>query len=169
MRNQPFILYFRSNDIRDAERIDITADNCGVAIERINVDNNPDAAEEIKLLTDSKKPDFPVLRVGRERIVAVLFNPPDGVIKTITDDDSPTVPMGHPIIYTTTWCGTCRMIKEWLDDNNIKYKEINIEDKEDIAEKIIQWTNGRRVVPTIEFKGIGRFFNPGLDMLKRLV
>lgn len=167
MREQSFILYFRTSDTKDAERIDITADNCGIAVKRVNIDDDPEAAKIASQLTEKNK--FPVLRIGEEKVQAVLFNPNDALIKLIAGEDSYEFNLQKPTIYTTTWCGNCRLLKEWLEDNNCSYKEKNIEDNDSLPEKVMQWSNGRRILPTVEFKGVGRFFNPGIDFISRIM
>ena len=54
-------------------------------------------------------------------------------------------------IYATTWCGDCRLARRWLDNHNIPYEYINIEDDEQAAEYVVRVNNGKQSVPTIIF------------------
>jgi len=57
------------------------------------------------------------------------------------------------IMYSTTWCGYCRIAKRFLDENNIPYTEIDIEQDEEAALRVEQWNKGNRIVPTIDING----------------
>lgn len=52
------------------------------------------------------------------------------------------------IMYTTTWCPDCRNAKRILAEKNISFEEIDIDKDESAADKIIEWSGGRRVIPT---------------------
>lgn len=54
-------------------------------------------------------------------------------------------------MYATTWCGDCRMARRWLDQHNIVYDYINIEQDEEAAAYVMQVNGGARSVPTILF------------------
>jgi len=60
-------------------------------------------------------------------------------------------------MYTTTWCGDCRNAKRFLDGRGVAYEEINIEEHEGAAERVMQLNGGKRKVPTFEVDG--RAFN----------
>lgn len=60
-------------------------------------------------------------------------------------------------MYTTTWCSDCRHAKRFLNENNIAYEEINIEETEGAAERVLKLNDGKRKVPTFEIDG--RTFN----------
>jgi mycoredoxin len=56
-------------------------------------------------------------------------------------------------IYTTTSCGDCRAAKRFLTEKKIEFEEINIEEVPGAAEIVIQATDGRRAVPTLDIDG----------------
>ena len=56
-------------------------------------------------------------------------------------------------MYTTTWCGYCRNTKRYLDRKGVPYREIDIEEHPEYAERIEQATGGYRTVPTLEIDG----------------
>ncbi len=60
-------------------------------------------------------------------------------------------------MYTTTLCSDCRHAKRFLNEHNIAYEEINIEETEGAAEHVMNINNGKRKVPTFEIDG--RTFN----------
>ena len=61
--------------------------------------------------------------------------------------------MAHIKIYTTSTCGDCRAAKRFLNEKNIPYEEINIEDVDGAVEIVMQMNQGRRSVPTIDIDG----------------
>ncbi|HWF04868.1 MAG TPA: glutaredoxin family protein [Candidatus Angelobacter sp.] len=56
------------------------------------------------------------------------------------------------IVYTSTWCGDCRVAKQWLKQNNIAFQEINIEETPGAAEEVIKQT-GKRAIPQFVING----------------
>lgn len=170
MYDEQIYLYYYKKQTGDADRIDITIDNLGFNVERVMLDDDNQIEDEILNLVDKDRKTFPLLRVGSEKIKVTLFNPTDRLLKSIfSDDDEPKTALPKPTVYCSTWSGDCHTLKDWLTDHCLNYKDICIDEKDNLAEKIIRWSGGRRVVPTIEFKGVGRLFNPGLDLIKRIL
>ncbi len=56
-------------------------------------------------------------------------------------------------MYTTSWCGDCRVAKSVLQSRGIPFEEINIEEQEEAAEFVMRVNNGKRSVPTLEYEG----------------
>jgi mycoredoxin len=57
------------------------------------------------------------------------------------------------IMYTTSWCGDCRRLKNELKERNIPYEERDIEKNENDYKTMLGYTNGKRVIPTIDIEG----------------
>ncbi len=55
-------------------------------------------------------------------------------------------------LYTTTWCPDCRPAKRVLEEKGIPYEEIDIEATPGALEIVVA-AKGKRVVPTLEYKG----------------
>ena len=71
-----------------------------------------------------------------------------------------------PIIYSTDWCGYCKMAKQYLDQKGVEYVEKNIEqDKAAHDELMAKIDNDFRGVPVIDIGGkiILGFDRPGID------
>ena len=49
------------------------------------------------------------------------------------------------IIYSTEWCGPCKNAKQLLDDKNVVYKEIDIEQNKISRDDLYDITGGRSV------------------------
>lgn len=52
-------------------------------------------------------------------------------------------------MYSTHWCGDCRVAKRFLNQNKISFTEIDIDQDEEAARQVIDWSGGRRVIPTL--------------------
>lgn len=53
-------------------------------------------------------------------------------------------------MYTTSWCGSCRVAKRYFEQNGIAYQEIDIESAPEAAEQVMQWARGYKTVPTMK-------------------
>jgi mycoredoxin len=56
-------------------------------------------------------------------------------------------------MYTTSWCGDCRMTKMFLAEKGIGYEEIDIEATPGAAEIVMKANQGKRKVPTLDIDG----------------
>jgi mycoredoxin len=56
-------------------------------------------------------------------------------------------------MYTTSWCGDCRMTKMFLAEKGISYEEIDIETTPGAAEIVMKANQGKRKVPTLDIDG----------------
>lgn len=72
--------------------------------------------------------------------------------------------MEKVIIYTTTWCGFCRMAKDYMDKLGVEYKEEDVERDPAAAQAAVQ-KSGQMGVPVIDVNGtiILGFDRPRLD------
>jgi mycoredoxin len=56
-------------------------------------------------------------------------------------------------MYTTSWCGDCRMTKMFMAEKGIRYEEIDIEQTPGAAEIVMKANDGKRKVPTLDIDG----------------
>lgn len=56
-------------------------------------------------------------------------------------------------MYTTRWCGDCFKAKRFLKERAIEFEEVDIELDSGAADRLVEWTGGKRVVPTLEVNG----------------
>ena len=68
------------------------------------------------------------------------------------------------IIYTTTWCGFCKMAKKYMDTLGIEYEEKDVERDPAAANESVG-KSGQMGVPVIDVNGtiILGFDKPALD------
>jgi mycoredoxin len=57
------------------------------------------------------------------------------------------------VMYTTTFCGDCRAARAFLDQHNVEYTVINIEDDPEAVKLVMRVNNGKRSVPTFDIDG----------------
>ena len=55
------------------------------------------------------------------------------------------------VIYGTDWCGDCIRSKNFLDENKVPYKWIDIDSNQESRERANELNNGKARVPTIVF------------------
>jgi mycoredoxin len=60
-------------------------------------------------------------------------------------------------VYTAFWCRDCRAAKRFLDENDIPYNEIDIENTPGAADEVMRRT-GKRAIP--QFVIDGRWVQP---------
>ena len=65
--------------------------------------------------------------------------------------------MAEVTIYGTRWCCDCRRAKQFLRERGVKFREVNIDEKQDAEQLVLRVNNGLRKVPTIEVEG--RYFS----------
>lgn len=69
-------------------------------------------------------------------------------------------------IYTTSWCPDCKVAKRFLNEHNVQYEEIDIDENSEAEAFVIKASGGRRVIPTIDTDG-EYLFNPPLAELAK--
>lgn len=60
--------------------------------------------------------------------------------------------MAAVTMYSAEWCPDCRAAKQVLDEREVEYDIVDIDENPE-AVKVIVAAMGKRVVPTLEFKG----------------
>jgi mycoredoxin len=73
---------------------------------------------------------------------------------------------GTVTMFSTTWCGYCRVLKKALDREGISYREVNIEQFPDAAEIVMSVNGGNQTVPTLLFPDGSSATNPSLAEVK---
>jgi mycoredoxin len=70
-------------------------------------------------------------------------------------------------MYSTTWCGYCRRLKDQFDREGIEYQEIDIESDPSAAEFVESVNGGNQTVPTVLFPGGSTLTNPTIVEVKQ--
>lgn len=74
---------------------------------------------------------------------------------------------GTIIMFSTAWCGYCRRLKTYLEVEQIRYREVNIEETPDAVAFVEKINGGQRTVPTILFPDGSAATNPTLAEVQR--
>lgn len=48
--------------------------------------------------------------------------------------------MSEVIVYSTSWCGFCHQLKNWLKEQDVQFKDINIEEDQQAAKEVVEAT-----------------------------
>lgn len=83
---------------------------------------------------------------------------------TLANDHVPAA--GKVTMFSTTWCGYCRVLKKALDREGIEYREVNIEQAPDAADFVMSVNGGNQTVPTLLFPDGSAATNPSLGEVK---
>lgn len=80
---------------------------------------------------------------------------------------APALPeQGTITMYTTTWCGYCKILKKGLQREGITWNEVNIEEVPGAAEYVQSVNGGNQTVPTVVFPDGTSATNPSLAEVK---
>ena len=58
------------------------------------------------------------------------------------------------VMYTTAWCGDCKVAKRFLEERGIAYEEVDIEKRPEAAAIVMKLNDGMRKVPTLDVGGV---------------
>lgn len=163
-----FLYYFpdRTDGVNDIVE---TARQLKLDLVPVNLKDSPDKEAEVLGWVDSDREMLPLLRIGDEKIRGFFFAPRGAILIRLFGNtlDERAAPTGHVKMYTTSSCGACRMLKQWLTTVGQEFEEVNIGEVDGAADDVIRWSGGRRVVPTVEFEQTARLFNPGIPLMSR--
>ena len=71
-------------------------------------------------------------------------------------------------LYSTPWCVYGRIAKRFLDEQQVPYTEINIDEDKEAAQRVEQWNHGNRTIPTLDINGT-ILTNPSPAQLRRVL
>ena len=83
----------------------------------------------------------------------------------MTENDSPA----EIVMYSTTWCGYCRRLKNQLKSVGIGWEEIDIEQDPASADFVASVNEGNHVVPTVRFADGSTLTNPSLNEVQEKI
>ena len=56
------------------------------------------------------------------------------------------------VMYGAEWCADCRRSKRLLDEREISYSYVDLEQAPEAIEEVLSRNDGRRIIPTIVFE-----------------
>ncbi len=169
MLDEAVYIYDDGGRAAEVSRLQAFFMGLGADFKAINVAEDEAARQLVANWTDDAPAAFPIVRIG-EKIRAVFFNAsPD----TLAPAYAPGVGValtGQPVtVYSANWCPDCRHLESYLDAAGASYEKVDIERVAGAPERIMQWSGGRRVVPTVKIGAAALLFNPGPQALGRLL
>lgn len=63
--------------------------------------------------------------------------------------------MAEIVMYTTTWCPYCMRAKALMQEKQVPFEEINLDQQPERRAEMLTRANGRRTVPQIFIDGAG--------------
>ncbi len=69
------------------------------------------------------------------------------------------------IVYGNEWCWMATRTARFLDEHDILYEWIDIEESEEAAARVVEINDGYRSVPTLVFEDGSTLTEPSLDEL----
>ena len=69
-------------------------------------------------------------------------------------------------MYSTTWCGYCRRLKDQLAREGIDFVEVDIEEDPASAELVMTVNGGTQTVPTLVFPDGSALTNPSVAQVR---
>jgi glutaredoxin len=60
---------------------------------------------------------------------------------------------GNLVVYCRTWCPDCARARRWLDEHNVSYTLVDVDNDPDARERAAGFNDGQLHTPTFEHKG----------------
>lgn len=76
-----------------------------------------------------------------------------GYIDPLKEKGKVNLPHGGIVMYCTKWCPDCRRARLWLNENGLKYTEVDIMSTVGADEQVRRWNGGDLVTPTFDIDG----------------
>ncbi|MDA0988159.1 MAG: glutaredoxin domain-containing protein [Chloroflexi bacterium] len=70
-------------------------------------------------------------------------------------------------IYGADWCGDCRRAKRFMDEHDVPYQWIDVQEDAEARELVQRLNNGKRIIPTIVFEDDSILVEPSNSELAR--
>jgi mycoredoxin len=80
--------------------------------------------------------------------------------------NAPGAPPTTLTMYSTTWCGYCRRLKDQLGREGIDFVEVDIELDEAAADLVMHVNGGTQTVPTLVFPDGSALTNPSVAQVR---
>lgn len=67
--------------------------------------------------------------------------------------DCGEVPHGDVVMYCTSWCPDCKKARAWLEEHDVQFIEVNVNEYPQAAKQVRNWADGNLVTPTFSIHG----------------
>lgn len=124
----------------DCNRAKTFLKNNNVDFEFIDVDINPKATRLVESINKGKR-IIPTLVINDRSYT----NPDNSELSSVLGINK----QGKILFFGAEWCSDCRRAKSYLQDNDINYRFINIDDHADAIKVVESLNHGKRIIPTL--------------------
>lgn len=76
-----------------------------------------------------------------------------GYVEEVKETSEANLPHGGIVMYCTKWCPDCRRARIWLNQNGLKYTEVDIMAMVGADDQVRKWTGGDLITPTFDIDG----------------
>lgn len=70
-----------------------------------------------------------------------------------TRPEETKLPTGGVVMYCSKWCADCRKARQWLDEHDIEYQDIDVYNTPGALKQVREWGDGYLVTPTFDIDG----------------
>lgn len=130
-----------------------------IDFEYINVDVSQEASSLVEGMNNGKR-IIPTLVINSEP----FSNPSNQELAKKLGVNK----QGRVILFGADWCPDCRRSKRFLQDNQINFMFVDVDEKPEAAELVMSLNNGKRIIPTILIDFVP-YSNPSNDTLTRVL
>jgi mycoredoxin len=81
----------------------------------------------------------------------------------MTDTAEPAPERAQLVVYTASWCGPCKRLKNRLTDRGITFDEVDVEEDAEAADWVAEANGGSWLVPTVRLPDGTAMVNPSVD------
>ncbi len=156
---QQYYIYKKYDDSKLRKVRDFFENN-GISYIEKDTLSEESSRQETERWSDLSRDMFPIVRLGY-KLRVLLFSPTDTVLRKMVLFADNSIGFNGPVrMYLAHWCPDCRNAIELLNEFDVKYKEIDIDEDRKAIHNVVRWSLGRQVVPTILIGDECAMFHP---------
>lgn len=87
----------------------------------------------------------------------------------MSDTTPATPPPGLPTVFTTSWCPFCARLTRQLQERDVPFTEVDVEQDPSAASFVESVNDGNRVVPTVLYSDGSTATNPGASKVRHKI
>lgn len=72
-------------------------------------------------------------------------------------------------VYSAEWCPHCRRLKMFLDEKEVDYETINVDNDPEAAKLVESINNGMRIIPTVVMPDGKSYTNPSNEKMAEVL
>jgi thioredoxin reductase (NADPH) len=153
------IIFYGADWCSDCQRAKAYLNANNIEFEFVDVDVDTKTADLVEAINNGKR-IIPTLIINGKS----LTNPDNSVLASVLGLNK----VGRVILYGADWCPDCRRAKSYLQNNDINYQFIDVDEHEWATDKVEKINKGKRIIPTILIDD-KPYTNPDNSILKEVL